>query len=551
MKKIFILLSCLFWMNTIGWSQLTVQPGATLHLNNDANIVLNNSDLIVHQPLSSGDNARFIFTGDGINQITGDVSVSFQEIEINKSGAGTLKLNNDFNVNKKIVFTSNDIDLNNHNIYLNADALLENENESSRIIGDNGGYISIQSTLNAPNAVNPGNLGAVITSATNMGSVTIQRSHVIQTVNGHPSIKRYYNIFPSGSNLNATLRFQYLDAELNGNDPANIDIWQSEDNVNWTDLGKTANDVSQKWVEKSGISSLYRQTLAPPSGGCNEITYYKDNDGDGYGDPNNSIQSCTQPAGYVINNTDCNDNDPNIHPGAMEICGNGIDDNCNGQIDEGCGGNDKIRITIKKALAFEGNAYMHPMNFTVKLNKRSAKYVYVNYATSDGTAIATEDYQPAAGTVIFVPGKKKATIRIWIIGDKIPEPDEIFYLTLSNPVNATIEKGQVTGTIVNDDGQVAISTFATSEMKVHQNIKLYPNPATQLVNVELSGFSGNTTIQLHNLQGKLMQQQKLLIGPEKATLQQLNVSKLANGTYLISVMDEKGNRKTEKVVIER
>jgi hypothetical protein len=33
---------------------------------------------------------------------------------------------------------------------------------------------------------------------------------------------------------------------------------------------------------------------------------------------------------------DCNDANPAVHPGAPEICGNHIDDNCNGQIDEGC-----------------------------------------------------------------------------------------------------------------------------------------------------------------------------------------------------------------------
>lgn len=66
-----------------------------------------------------------------------------------------------------------------------------------------------------------------------------------------------------------------------------------------------------------------------------KFSYYADNDLDGYGDPSNKIDTClaVAPLGYVINNTDCNDANPGIHPGAAEVC-DGIDNNCNGLIDD-------------------------------------------------------------------------------------------------------------------------------------------------------------------------------------------------------------------------
>ena len=64
--------------------------------------------------------------------------------------------------------------------------------------------------------------------------------------------------------------------------------------------------------------------------------YYRDADGDGYGDRSIVQASCdgAVPAGYASNDTDCNDASAAIHPAAPESC-NGIDDNCDGRIDEG------------------------------------------------------------------------------------------------------------------------------------------------------------------------------------------------------------------------
>ncbi|MFI1770243.1 putative metal-binding motif-containing protein, partial [Thalassobellus citreus] len=63
-------------------------------------------------------------------------------------------------------------------------------------------------------------------------------------------------------------------------------------------------------------------------------TFYADTDGDGFGDASNSTQACMAPAGYVPDNTDCDDTNATVYPNAPELC-DGLDNNCDGQIDEG------------------------------------------------------------------------------------------------------------------------------------------------------------------------------------------------------------------------
>ena len=62
-------------------------------------------------------------------------------------------------------------------------------------------------------------------------------------------------------------------------------------------------------------------------------TYYADDDGDGFGDSDNSTMACSQPSGYLLDSADCDDSDSAINPTATEVCDE-VDNDCDGDIDD-------------------------------------------------------------------------------------------------------------------------------------------------------------------------------------------------------------------------
>ena len=59
-------------------------------------------------------------------------------------------------------------------------------------------------------------------------------------------------------------------------------------------------------------------------------TWYTDADGDLFGDPDAPLSACERPTGAVADNTDCDDSEFTVKPGATEVCGDGLDNDCDG-----------------------------------------------------------------------------------------------------------------------------------------------------------------------------------------------------------------------------
>jgi hypothetical protein len=118
-------------------------------------------------------------------------------------------------------------------------------------------------------------------------------------------------------------------------------------------------------------------------------------------------------------------------------------------------------VFVSDCAVMEGNAGATPCTFTVLLAPVSGRTVTVDSATANGTAAAGLDYVTTGGTLTFPPGTTQQTKTVNVLGDVIVEPDETFFLNLSNAVNVILADGQGVGTIIDDDAP-SLSTLEVS-----------------------------------------------------------------------------------------
>jgi len=110
--------------------------------------------------------------------------------------------------------------------------------------------------------------------------------------------------------------------------------------------------------------------------------FYEDADSDGFGDPNSTATGCTIPAGFVSNNLDCDDTNPNINPNATDIPDNGIDEDCSGA---------DASTNIEELAAIKLQVYPNPSNGLITVNFSDIQINTITITDLNGRVVATID----------------------------------------------------------------------------------------------------------------------------------------------------------------
>ncbi len=159
-------------------------------------------------------------------------------------------------------------------------------------------------------------------------------------------------------------------------------------------------------------------------------------------------------------------------------------------------------VRVDDVQVVEGSSGTKQAVFTVTLSSGPlVGDVTVQAATGGGTATAGTDYTAVASTTLtFHPGETTKQIFVPIVGDAVVEPNETFFLNLSdNSTNAVISRAQGTGSIIADDAALQVTDVQIFEggsggtTQAVFTVTLENPPATGDVTVKVNTANGTAT----------------------------------------------------------
>lgn len=281
--------------------------------------------------------------------------------------------------------------------------------------------------------------------------------------------------------------------------------------------------------------------LSPP---CIPITFYKDNDGDGFGSTLIDTTTCNLPLGYVIDNTDCNDLNAEINPAAIEIC-NDTDDNCNGIIDEG--------LTINTFyLDADVDNYGNADIFIISCLEIIAGYVFDSTDCNDTNnliypgAIEICDYldNDCDGIIddnlTYIHSFEDAdsdnygNIDVDSLSCEIPDGfvEDDSDCDDNNPF---IYPGadEILNGLDDDCNGLTDEGLAINET-ILNSIKIYPNPTEDILFIEYASYDVST-MEIINISGQILWKDDIV-----SALTEIDVSKFTSGIYLMKLKTSDG-----------
>jgi Secretion system C-terminal sorting domain len=245
-------------------SNFVIAPGAEVTISGNVPIVLNNMGFVNNGTFNAG-SGSIIMTGNSLSTISGNNSITFFNLTINNSGG--VNLNRNIAVNNELDMSAM-MNVKNNSITLSSTANIINESNGNRLTDDaaNTGNATTTRNFAAPLAnVNPANLGIEFVNAPILGNTTVTRYCAAVVRNGSSAglITRYYNIQPTNNTgLNASVRFYYFDAELNGVVENSSVLWKSSDNgISWSQIAPDARNTTANWVQKDNVNDFSLWTV--------------------------------------------------------------------------------------------------------------------------------------------------------------------------------------------------------------------------------------------------------------------------------------------------
>ena len=124
-----------------------------------------------------------------------------------------------------------------------------------------------------------------------------------------------------------------------------------------------------------------------------------------------------------------------------------------------------VRVADAEAHEADGTIdFKVTVNRPLQGDRPSLHTVTVDYATSDGSAKAGEDYEQKYGTLTFRRDETEQTVSVRLIDDAVEDDGETFTLTLSDAERATIADQYATGTIRNsEDPGLSVADASATE----------------------------------------------------------------------------------------